>query len=88
MGNLETAQALLENLMDKIKEHKELESFVRDWRKKNKGKSYWEEKDIKVRDKLERYERYYPTQMEQQIVIIRRLLNEGKREIQITWRYW
>lgn len=32
--------------------------------------------------------RAYPTQMEQQIVIIRRLLNEGKREIQNNWRFW
>ena len=81
MTNLETAQALLENLMDKIKEHKELESFVRDWRKKNKGKSYWDEKDIKTRDRLEKSMQYYPTQLEQQIIIIRRLLNEGKREL-------
>ncbi len=34
MNNLETAQALLENLMDKVKEHRELESFYRDWQKK------------------------------------------------------
>jgi hypothetical protein len=81
MNNLETAQALFENLMYKVKEHRELGIYYRNWRRKNKNKSIWEEENREARDMLEKYYRYYPTQLENQIIIIRRMLNEGKKEL-------
>ena len=81
MNNLETAQALLENLMNKVKEHRQLGAYYRNWRRSNKNKSIWEEENREARDMLEKYYRYYPTQLENQIIIIRRMLNEGKKEL-------
>lgn len=82
MDNLLAAQFFLNKIIKEVKQHRELEPFYKEWHKENKGCLYnWQVEDISVRDKLIKYEQYYPTRLKNMIVIIRRLLNEGKGEI-------
>lgn len=74
-NKLEIALSLLEDVIDKKNTHRRLEQVMKD-------KTYYDVcNDPVMLDKYNKYNSYKPTQIKQEIVLIRRLLNEASKEI-------